>query len=228
MEAIMRKNNSLIVGVAFATAMLAGAVIPIGAQAAVIDVTTSGINTDGCPATFGCVNEEFFNVIFNGPSAASLTRIIIDLRAGGDTDAVFNGINNTPQFEVGTGLASTTTATSTLAQNDLGLLIVDFTGFLATENQHFGQDVDNLNIFGAAGGQSATDYGTTSVGARAFLSDGSVYAGVFVVTGSTSLAELTQVTPVPAALPLFGSGLGILGLLGWRRKRKNAAARAAA
>ena len=31
-------------------------------------------------------------------------------------------------------------------------------------------------------------------------------------------------TPLPAALPLFASGLGVLGLLGWRRKRKAAAA----
>ncbi len=29
-------------------------------------------------------------------------------------------------------------------------------------------------------------------------------------------------TPLPAALPLFASGLGALGLLGWRRKRKAA------
>jgi hypothetical protein len=35
-------------------------------------------------------------------------------------------------------------------------------------------------------------------------------------------------TPLPAALPLFATGLGAMGLLGWRRKRKNAAARAAA
>jgi hypothetical protein len=34
-------------------------------------------------------------------------------------------------------------------------------------------------------------------------------------------------TPVPAALPLFAGGLGALGLLGWRRKRKNASALAA-
>jgi hypothetical protein len=34
-------------------------------------------------------------------------------------------------------------------------------------------------------------------------------------------------TPLPAALPLFASGLGALGLLGWRRKRKGAAALAA-
>jgi hypothetical protein len=31
-------------------------------------------------------------------------------------------------------------------------------------------------------------------------------------------AQLT--TPVPATLPLFASGLGALGLLGWYRKRK--------
>jgi hypothetical protein len=35
-------------------------------------------------------------------------------------------------------------------------------------------------------------------------------------------------TPLPAALPLFATGLGALSLLGWRRKRKNAAALAAA
>jgi len=34
-------------------------------------------------------------------------------------------------------------------------------------------------------------------------------------------------TPLPAALPLFAGGLGAIGLLGWRRKRKNAALAAA-
>ena len=33
-------------------------------------------------------------------------------------------------------------------------------------------------------------------------------------------------TPVPAALPLFASGLGGMGLLAWRRKKKKAAATA--
>ena len=35
-------------------------------------------------------------------------------------------------------------------------------------------------------------------------------------------------TPLPAALPLFASGLGGLGLLSWRRKRKKGAFLAAA
>ena len=37
--------------------------------------------------------------------------------------------------------------------------------------------------------------------------------------------ELSSV-PVPAALPLFASGLGVMGLLGWRRKRRVAKAAA--
>jgi hypothetical protein len=31
-------------------------------------------------------------------------------------------------------------------------------------------------------------------------------------------------TPLPDGLPLFITGLGVIGLFGWRRKRKNAAA----
>ena len=45
--------------------------------------------------------------------------------------------------------------------------------------------------------------------------------------GPTALrVEMTgtaTATPLPAALPLFATGLGALGLLGWRRKRKTAA-----
>ena len=43
----------------------------------------------------------------------------------------------------------------------------------------------------------------------------------FVTTGVSA-------TPLPASLPLFASGLGAFGLLGWRRKRKKVAALKAA
>ena len=39
------------------------------------------------------------------------------------------------------------------------------------------------------------------------------------ITGLES--TFTSQTPIPAALPLFATGLGALGLLGWRRKRKD-------
>jgi hypothetical protein len=42
-----------------------------------------------------------------------------------------------------------------------------------------------------------------------------------------SSAAAPSAVPLPAALPLFATGLGALGLLGWRRKRKAAAALAA-
>jgi hypothetical protein len=42
-------------------------------------------------------------------------------------------------------------------------------------------------------------------------------------TGFVDFVSVTVTqTPLPAALPLFASGLGALGLLGWRRKRKAA------
>ena len=41
------------------------------------------------------------------------------------------------------------------------------------------------------------------------------------VAGEASL--IVDPTPLPATLPLFATGLGALGLLGWRRKRKQAA-----
>ena len=37
-----------------------------------------------------------------------------------------------------------------------------------------------------------------------------------------NVSDLSQ-TPLPPALPLFATGLGVMGLLAWRRKRKAAA-----
>jgi hypothetical protein len=47
-------------------------------------------------------------------------------------------------------------------------------------------------------------------------------------TGFEGLATAApSAAPLPAALPLFATGLGAMGLFGWRRKRKNTAAVAA-
>ena len=49
------------------------------------------------------------------------------------------------------------------------------------------------------------------------------YCGI----GEVAFSSVDAAVPIPAALPLFASGLGVMGLLGWRRKRKKAAAMAA-
>jgi hypothetical protein len=73
-------------------------------------------------------------------------------------------------------------------------------------------------------------YGSTTFGLLTVFSSG-VEIGDWNNNGQTIPAQAdiqsitinTATTPLPAALPLFASGLGALGLLGWRRKRKAAA-----
>jgi hypothetical protein len=56
-----------------------------------------------------------------------------------------------------------------------------------------------------------------------------VYDGLFVATdNAVTFSDTPFATPIPAALPLFATGLGALGLLGWRRKRESHAVIAAA
>ena len=45
-----------------------------------------------------------------------------------------------------------------------------------------------------------------------------------LLENSPGLDGTAREVPLPAALPLFATGLGGLGLLGWRRKRKAQAA----
>jgi hypothetical protein len=53
------------------------------------------------------------------------------------------------------------------------------------------------------------------------------YSAVGTSGGSVSVTAVSA-TPLPAALPLFATGLGAMGLFGWRRKRKSSAPPAAA
>ncbi len=56
------------------------------------------------------------------------------------------------------------------------------------------------------------------------LSSVETYYGVDGSVSRTMTSGLlvpeTSITPLPAALPLFAAGAGVLGLLGWRRNRK--------
>ena len=45
------------------------------------------------------------------------------------------------------------------------------------------------------------------------------FESVKYLSGIQPIAQ-AQATPLPAALPLFATGLGALGLIGWRRRQK--------
>jgi hypothetical protein len=56
------------------------------------------------------------------------------------------------------------------------------------------------------------------------LENGLTYLNIHTVNfGGGELRGFLAETPLPAALPLFATGLGALGLLGWRRKRTTSA-----
>ncbi len=55
------------------------------------------------------------------------------------------------------------------------------------------------------------------------VAGGSTFYDVNTRLGEVVLADVSA-TPLPAALPLFASGLGAMGFIGWRKKRKAIAA----
>jgi len=230
----MRKNNSLIVGVAFATAMLAGAVIPVGgAQAS--------------PVYF-----EDFNSGFQG---SSLGLSGADLSS--DKYAITNyfNINNNVDgwsFTSGTYFAQDGRGTDgAVVLNENGGSALNVLG-LSPNTQYqlsflyygdnrpgdiWGLHVDvNGSILDLSDTDNAPGTNPGTIATLLFLTNGAGDATVFFNQTTPSGSEASPIidnvtvseTPIPAALPLFATGLGAFGLLGWRRKRKNAAARAAA
>jgi hypothetical protein len=66
---------------------------------------------------------------------------------------------------------------------------------------------------------SESPSGDTDVGSATFF----LITSGGVTSTSVDLSGTASPIPLPAALPLFATGLGALGLLGWRKKRKSRA-----
>jgi len=84
----------------------------------------------------------------------------------------------------------------------------------------------NQIYFGLPGGipDYVMDFGSNLNGAAASLTFGSFYSNstlqLFQSSNVSGSVLPIPSTPLPTALPLFASGLGALGVLGWRRKKK--------
>jgi hypothetical protein len=100
----------------------------------------------------------------------------------------------------------------------------DFTGTLQVDAQSGVVDTLHLEIEagGAAGNTSDYNGGMASADPYIYIDPNFADAGDYSIEVSPNIGNVPA-TPLPAALPLFATGLGGLGLLGWRRKRKAAA-----
>jgi hypothetical protein len=116
-----------------------------------------------------------------------------------------------PSIPSGWGTSASATVTDNLADvMSLGVTTGNYT--TGTKHEIFGA------VLFASVLPSILDISTSSF---AIFTGG---PGTVDYTISISLPDGAYVTPLPAALPLFATGLGVLGLLGWRRKRNAAAA----
>jgi hypothetical protein len=105
------------------------------------------------------------------------------------------------------------------------LLLMGFSGSLSGLNGISVSSFLTLNETALGGG--STGYAISDLDPYLQQVNGSFATGVVTTFAADHLEfppDITNATtPLPAALPLFATGLGALGLLGWRRKRKGAA-----
>ena len=142
----------------------------------------------------------------------------------GDNPDAFLG-----QFSIsgGDGYVFAANSTTTLYTNSGA---GQWRGIDVTDNMTWTLPTNAVQDFGTNGGSNIwSTYGgvISPISTSAYWiwgqPDNGSYADFSTKILRSTSAIVPIATPVPAALPLFAAGLGALGLLGWRRKRKAAA-----
>jgi hypothetical protein len=158
---------------------------------------TGSITTDG---TKGPIN------------ASDITAWNLLLTDGSLTQSLVNDPSLQNSFVGSSGTDLSATATQ---------LKYDFSGngFLQFDNAGFANGTTILLSYLCYASVSGCGVGSQAAQTSAISFE--IYTDPFQQeTGSVVIAATT---PLPAALPLFAAGLGVMGLFGWRRERKNAA-----
>jgi hypothetical protein len=165
------------------------------------------------------------------------------LSAGGPIAAASVDIRtNLNSFEIGRLVASVNTTGPAQCSSSFAVGGCSFAslsaGALTSQTIEVGLDqavlltmrIDVGVIVANAGSSANSNFGGSldfPIGTAVFVLPEGVTAnapGSFVTNNIFSPPDAAGTTPVPAALPLFATGLGALGLLGWRKKKAAASA----
>ena len=207
----MISNRSIrnpVLAAAFATAALVGGALQ--ASANVVDTFSVNPNpiTEGGTSTI-----DLALTLFSDYGCNTLTCIgYYNAQFIGGTATIYDGIGGSQSFSIGSGGLNTRDFQLTSTYSNPGTFTPNFTLSLTYSELYklYQYQYTNCGFFG-----SCYDvYGWTE------------YYGSRGVDMADRTNLTVEPTPLPAALPLFATGLGVLGLLGWRRKRKAAAVEA--
>jgi hypothetical protein len=198
--------------------LLATVCVPVAASAATLPAQTLTVSSQGGAELEDIVLTNAINQ-FN-PSLGTLTSISLTLdgnvtwtsdELGGGTDTLTielltpSGDNlapNVTETAAGFGDHTETLSFDNITITDAGLLAV----FEGTNTLQLEVEFLSSNLL-----PGSTYDSNDTISSANGLSGSIMY---------TYTPAIPAETPLPATLPLFASGLGALGLLGWRRKRK--------
>jgi hypothetical protein len=189
-----------------------------------------------CMALLGVSQAEAATLVGQSTDASGIDGLLVD---GVSYNVSFEHVNygSVPGLNPGTfyGTSGALDASSALisALNSLGVtgLVDVHGGLVGDENLVVPVVIDQFGL-AVAGAECVSN----SSGCFTFVSP--VWFQVFTALPDNGMQILRSdqefdfavfsATPLPAALPLFATGLGGLGLFGWRRRRKKTVALAAA
>jgi hypothetical protein len=182
------------------------------------------ITAQAVPVTFFAALGNFENPPTGSPGTGTAT-ITFDLDAHTmRVEAIFQGLLGTTSaahihccVTTPGGNAGVATTTPSFVGFPLGVMGGSFDETYDTsENSTFNPAFITNN-----GGTAADAEATLFAGLLAGRAYFNIHTSLF---GGGEIRGFLQETPIPGALPLFATGLGALGLLMWRRKRKAIAA----
>jgi hypothetical protein len=210
---------------------------PAGEQLTTETFSSGGFSLGAAGYTFsGAITSVAFTAVdlFNKFTSGDATETGLGL----GNNAAGNKVDTTGDHEI---VANSLVRIDTTAARLAGLGNFRFTMGSSTNGEGwdvYGSTAANTGLVALF--TDGTDQGTTHFLSDAYKFFYFTYDGGVVQSGQGDNVLLTSFagdstggggsnpTPLPAALPLFAGGLGVMGLLARRRKRKNTAALAAA